>query len=164
MREFAWMAGVFDVKGKLRRHTTANRATPLFKMVVECSHLEIVKRFCKFTGVRIDKDEAKNFTINPARRNCKDHCPEPHQHLTSRMPTIGRWAMTGAGAITVLHNLLPHFVDDIESRQDWMRQALEYVPPLDPKRRGYAQVARSINRLHLLGWRIPEELLPPDHQ
>lgn len=160
MRELAWMAGVFDVKGRARRYTTEKRATPLFKIIVESSNLAIVRRFCKFTGTRIHIEEKKNFTVTQ-RRNCKDHCPEPHQHISNTMPTVGHWSMSGVGAIIVLHNLLPFFVDDIDDKLDFIRQATASVPPPDPTRRGWAQVARTINRLHLLGWRIPEELLPP---
>ncbi len=150
------------MKGRLKRYTTATRATPLFKMKLETTQLEIARRFCKWTGVRMDKEQAKEFSFTQPRRNCKDHCPEPHQHESSKMPTIGRWSQSGVGAIIVLDNLMPYFVGDVQAKREWMQQALSFVPPLDPKRRGYAAVARTINRLHLLGWRIPEELLPVD--
>ncbi len=159
IRELAWMAGVLDMKGRVSKIRTATRATPLYRIIVETANIDVSKRLAKYTGTRSTIAEERKMTPM-ARRNCSEHCPDAHNHVTTRMPTIGRWDMSGVGAIIVLANLMPYFCSDVAERQAFIDEALKSVPEPDPKRQGWAAVARTINRLYALGWRIPEELLP----
>ncbi len=159
VRELAWMAGVLDMKGRIMRVSGQSRKNPIYRLMVETSNIQVAARLAKFTGVKYNVAEARRLDER-YRRGCKDHCPDAHQHVTAVMPTIGRWDVSGVGAIIILANLMPYFVADTEKHQGFLDEALKLVPPPDPKRQGWAAVARTINRLHGLGWRIPEELLP----
>lgn len=158
VREFAWMAGVLDTKGRISKVRAASRSAPMYRIIVETSQIEVTRRLAQYTGTRMAVAEQRKMTPM-ARRGCSEHCPDAHNHVTARMPTIGRWDMSGVGAVIVLDNLLPFCVGDVEEQREFMAEAMTYMPEPDPSRPGWAAVARTINRLYGLGWRIPEELV-----
>lgn len=154
--QFAWMAGILDLKGRLRRVEAASRRTPLFKVMVESQHLGVVRRLADYTATRPSYAQSRPLSAS-IRRSCKDHCPEPHKHVQPQMPTVGRWDMTGAGAVIVLTGLLPYIAGDVAAYEEFIEEATSFIPT-DRSRPGRYAVEQAMKRLGKLGWPIPSEL------
>ncbi len=154
--QLGWMAGVIDMKGRTRKLTTKTRTSPMFTLMVETSNLPVVRRLAKLTGTRAQYSERKKLPES-MRRGCVEHCPEAHNHVHPVIPTIGRWHVSGVGAIIVLDNLLPHFIDNASQYAQFIDEALEFVTPAG-KKRGRAAIDKSIRRLAALGFEVMPEL------
>lgn len=158
--QLAWMAAVVELKGRIRRSETKARSTPLFRLVVEVRQLHVAERLARMTGTKVSYSAARPVNSTTSRRQCTEHCPEPHQHVLTVMPAIGRWDVSGVGLIIVLNGLEP-YLDPVgrAGRDEVVTEALTCVP-LSPRNPGRAMVERAIVRLAGLGWDIPEELIP----
>lgn len=153
--QLGWMAGVLETRGKIRRVDNPLRKTVQLILQVQSRHLDVVNRMCELTGVRSQPTAAKQIA-DQHRRGCVDHCPEPHFHVTPYLPAMNRWAVTGAGAAIVLHNLMPYLcmVGGMQAVVD------EVIAALPAAGRGRPAVEASIARLRKLGWVIPPGLVP----
>jgi hypothetical protein len=158
--ELAWMAAVIELKGRFRKYDTDSRATSMYKLMVEVSQIHVAERLAKLTGTKVSYSEPRDMNAAAGRKACREHCPTPHHHVTATMPRIGRWDMSGAGVIIVMHSLEP-FLDESgnDEREEFIVEALTCVP-LGKRQPGRAAIDRTILRLAGLGWAIPEELIP----
>ncbi len=151
-----WMAGVLEMKGRLRVYDTKTRRNPLYKLVVESHHVDTVQRLAKMTGSKFEQTDETVIEQPADRRGCVEHCPEPHVHaVTRKLPMLGKWHMTGAAAAIVLRNLDPYFTPDDGERAKFVQGVFDCVPWSG---RGRAAVDRSIARMQAHGWEIPQEL------
>ncbi len=154
----AWMAGVVEMRGKIRVVDNPMRKTLQIRLQVQSQQIHIVQRLCAMTGVEIDSKPVRQID-SADRRGCVEHCPEAHVHGAKTMPRMGLWAVTGTAAAIVLHNLSEHlhpdtdlsvldrYLDAVDLPEDWSRPG-----------RGMKAVFDSVNRLRTLGWKIPEPL------
>ncbi len=147
----AWFAGILDLKGRTRVVEHASRRTPLFVLQVESTNAVIVRRLCKLTGTRPQTSGAKTLTF-ANRRSCVQHCPEPHQHISSHLPDVARWHISGAGAAVVLHNVVPYCGTDTGPREEFIAQILSHVRMHG---QGRHAVDQTLARMTDLGWEIP---------
>jgi hypothetical protein len=152
--QLAWMAGILDMKGKLRVVDVPTRCSPLYIATVESSRLTVIRRLASYTGSRPEYFKARAL-VTRSRRGCAEHCPEPHQHVRPVLPGGGRWHISGAGAVIVLQNLLPFFVTENEDREKFIADARNSIPASG---RGRHAVDQSIKRLAGIGWTIPDGL------
>lgn len=149
----AWAAGVVETRGKIRRVDNPMRKSAQVILQVRTRHLDIVTRLCELTGSTPQWYEPKTIE-DKNRRGCAEHCPEPHIHIAPYLPATGTWAVTGAGAVIVLHNLLPYLCTTT-GMQTFMDEVVDGLP--DTGRGRYA-IELSVARLRRLGWAIPAEL------
>lgn len=149
-----WMAGVIEMRGKIRRVDNPMRKTAQLILQVRSRHLAQIGRLCDMTGTAYAQSGARTLEFTD-RKGCAEHCPEPHVHITSELPAMAAWAVTGAGAAIVLHNLLPYLCES-EGMSQWVDEIVEMLPASG---RGYHAVKTSCTRLAALGWAIPEGLL-----
>ncbi len=157
--QLAWIAGVVDMKGRTRKLMAPTRSSPMFTLMVETQHLTVVRRIARLTGTKISISERKKLPES-FRRGCVTHCPEAHTHVHPVIPAIGRWHVSGVGAIIVLDNLLPYLNNKRGEHGDFIREAMQWVKPAG-KGRGRAAIDKSIARLRNLGWDVAPELLAP---
>jgi len=153
----AWMAGVIEMKGKIRRIDNPLRKSAHLVLQVQSRHVKQIERLCDMTGVMVRITAAKTLET-ASRRGCTEHCPEPHVHVSPELPQMACWAITGAGAVVVLHNLLPYLCNT-EGMTNWIDEVIAMLPKSG---RGFAAVRNSANRLRALGWAIPDGLIPPE--
>ena len=152
----AWMAGVIEMKGRMKHVANPLRKTAQLVLVVQSRHVVLVERLCEMTGVQMRVQGAKVME-GKSRKGCAEHCPEPHVHVGPELPETAVWAVTGAAAAVVLHNLLPYLC-----RQDGLPEWIDGVVTMLPKGgRGFTAVKNAVDRLAGLGWAVPEGLLPP---
>jgi hypothetical protein len=150
------MAGVLDMKGRTRKLFAPSRNTPMFTLMVETQLLSVVRRLSKLTGTRVAYSDKRS--LSPAiRRGCVEHCPEPHTHINPVIPEIGRWHISGVGAVIVLDNLMDYFTDDVAAKhREFIDEAMTWIDPT--KGRGQHAIKKTIKRLDGLGWQILPEL------
>lgn len=153
--QLGWMAGILDMKGRIRRTSSAYRKTPLRILYVESTRLDIVRRLCELTATKPEYSVKKIFESTDANRKaCIEHCPEPHVHVTKSMPRIGRWHVTGVGAAIVLHSLIPYLVND----NGMWNLPHEIYGSITPKGQGRHAIDLAIKRLADAGWEIPPQV------
>lgn len=153
----AWMAGVIEMKGKIRRVDNPMRKTAQLILQVRSRHLAQIARLCDMTGTTYAQSGARTLQFID-RKGCTEHCPEAHVHVVSDLPAMAAWAVTGAGAAIVLHNLLPYLCET-EGMQEWVDEIVGMLPTSG---RGYHAVKTSRERLTALGWTIPDGLIPAE--
>ncbi len=154
----AWMAAVIEVKGKIKRTDNPMRKTVQLVLYVRTRHFQHVQRLCDLTGVKVNIIPARALDVRN-RRGCVEHCPEAHHHVTDNIvPTMATWAITGAGAAIILHNLLPYFVE-VEGVEKIVDEVTEMLPKSG---RGFSAIKATVDRLAALGWTIPDGLVPPE--
>jgi hypothetical protein len=157
-----WMAAVIDLRGKIIRKKNRSRATPQLVLMVETRHYAIVKELGRYTGTSPElRDKMRNMP-EWMRKGCTEHCPQPHIHVGDRngyewqMPAVTRWTITGAGAAVVLANLMP-FLRREQGFEELVQEiATNVIPLTEGTTQGLAAVQRQVQRLHDLGWTIPE--------
>ena len=152
-----WMAGILDFQAHICDKANKTRATPQLTMYVETKTLEIIGRLCEMTGISYrDRDSGFREEKEWMRRGCADHCPEAHVHsITSVLPPMGRWEITGTSMAAILWNLRKYMVTGREA-WDWaMGQGLANARLSG---RGATQTVASLRRLAGLGWEMPPVL------
>lgn len=153
--QLGWMGGIIDMKGRTREQTSLMRRHPQCILVVETGQLPVVQRLARLTGTRPTITQGRPLSKS-LRRGCSEHCPEPHEHFTPTLPTIGRWYISGAAAAVVLEALLeepnPYLTVDVTERIEFLGKIKETIPA---DGRGRHAVNKSIERMRKLGWEIP---------
>ena len=155
--KLGWVAGVFDLKGRLIHKKNQMRATPQVVLMVETKEMAVVRELANLTGTRPEATERRPLK-DWMRRGCSEHCPEAHFHGHEEleglyMPAIARWTVTGAGMYVVLSNVLPYIQID-RGYTEAMDQVLGNTVLSG---QGAHAVISSLRRLHGLGWEIPED-------
>lgn len=157
VRDFAWVAGVLDMKGRMVRKNNKQRATPQLVLMVETKNFRVVNELAKLTGTNPELHEPRPLK-EWMRKQCAEHCPEGHVHVSSRqdgygwaMPTVGRWTITGAGAAVVLHSVLPYMRNDFGL--DWRTDMIIEQAVLTGQ--GWGATQAQLLRLRALGWPMP---------
>jgi hypothetical protein len=156
--KLGWLAGVVDLKGRLVYKANSTRATPQVVLMVESKEHAIIKQLCSLTGTQVEQRTERPLK-DFMRRGCAEHCPEAHVHLVNEdatMPPISRWTVTGASMVVVLYNLLPFLTID-RGYVEAMKTAIESTALIG---QGSGAVLKSLKRLYLLGWDMPEEYEP----
>lgn len=155
--KLGWMAGVVDLKGRLIYKKNRQRATAQVVLMVESKEFHVIRELGSLTGTRPERKQAqplKEFM----RKGCQEHCPESHVHVNDlgaerEMPATARWTITGAGMVVVLDNLLPFLMID-----RGYTEAMDLVRGLTVlEGQGSGAVLAALNRLHRLGWYLPED-------
>lgn len=155
-KQAGWMAGVIDMKGRIKVVHVTGRKNPLLMLYVESVELDVIRELERLTGTNAQFRE-KAIPDEWVRRNCKEHCPEPHTHVHERSPEMkesGRWHITGVGAAIILHNLS----EDIVKNDGAAQLALSIIAMTTKRGRGWHTIVETRERLRALGWKIPLEL------
>jgi hypothetical protein len=153
MQKLGWMAGVIDLKGKIITKTNKQRATPQIVLLVESKDFAIIRELSSLTGTNPEMMKEQRAP-EWMRRGCREHCPDKHFHtVTTTMPSVARWTLTGAGAAIVLLNLSPYLVN----AQKYIPIAYQILQDTPITGQGSTAVVSSIRRLESLGWDLPEK-------
>lgn len=151
-----WMAGVLDLRGKVSRKKNPQRRSAQVVLLVESKHAGVIQRLSQLTGTKPESRTAEYQNKEWMRRNCAEHCDDPHTHVEAgSLPSAWRWTVTGGSMSVILHNVMPYLSTD----QGW---DLLYQEGLDSSTldgRGSMAAVRSIHRLQSLGWELPPEIL-----
>lgn len=153
--DLAWVAGVLDLKALIIRKKNKTRATPQMVLAVETKEYEVIRGLSALTGTSPELQPEKN-AAEWMRRGCLQHCPEAHVHVGDnlyewRLPAIGRWTITGAGAVVILHNVMP-FMRNKRDLPEALEAMLAYAVTTG---QGWGATRASLMRLRNLGWRLP---------
>lgn len=158
VQQLGWIAGVIDTQGSIVVKNNKMRSTPQLVLVVRTRNSQAINRLSSYTGTLPSLTLPKS-TKDWLRRGCLEHCPEKHVHMGNKferiMPAVSTWTITGAGAAVVLNNILPYLADS-KNYPEVIAEIYQNTP-LDLNRQGAHAVIRQINRLHQLGWEIPEQ-------
>lgn len=156
------MAGVIDLKGKVSRKNNPQRRSPQVVLLVESKYGAVIQELCRLTGTRVEAHTRPLDRKDWMRRNCSEHCAEPHVHVEAEnLPSLYRWTITGMGMVVVVHNLLPFLRTD----PGWEMLMEEAMNSTTTEGRGSMAVITSLRRLRSLGWEFPEEVtIPQDVQ
>ena len=151
-QQLGYMAGVLDLKGRLLYKNNRTRATRQVVLAVETKERQVIRYLSNATGTAPEFTAARPLK-DFMRRGCVEHCPEEHIHIgeDTAMPPIGRWTITGAGMVVVLHNLSPYLTVD----RGYPEAVAEVLATVDLHGRGSAMVLTSLRRLEGLGWDMP---------
>lgn len=148
-----WMAGVFDLRGKVLVKANQQRATRQIVLMVETKQLYIVRELSLLTGTN-PECIAEHAMPDWSRRSCTEHCPDAHVHVEKKqMPGVTRWTITGSGVATVLYNTLPYMVSD----HPWTALMFETIGATPLFGRGSGTAVATIRRLEKLGWELPPQ-------
>lgn len=156
--DLAWMAGVIDLKGRLTYKKNRTRATRQITLTVDSKEHLVVRRLCGMTGTKPEFRTTSPLSAELLlRRNCIEHCPEPHTHIDTNSWQYGsiRWTVTGAAMVVVMDDIEPYLTVD-RAYQEAINEVLADVS-LDG--RGSIAVVSSLIRLHDLGWTIRQPFL-----
>lgn len=158
--KLGWMAGVVDLKGRVKMLNPPSRnRRPMLSVYVESREMAVIRELCSLTGTRPSVAPEKDAGAWD-RKGCSQHCPEPHIHVNTTMPAVGRWHVTGAGAAIVLYNLLPFLLSD-RGFTELMDKAISACPKSG---QGRHAIDTTINRLEALSWEIPDGLRGDDEE
>jgi hypothetical protein len=153
--DLAWMAGVLDLRGrvvyknnKTRNPNHSNQVT----LYVESVQLPIVRRLSELTGTNPEFKTPRQRAEGWFRRNCDEHCPEPHVHVNpGDFAESGRWTVSGSAMSVVLTALKPYMIQD-KGFSEAAVYGFEYMTLWG---RGAAATITALRRLHNLGWEMP---------
>lgn len=157
--KLGWMAGIIDLKGRLIFKNNQTRRTPQVVLAVQTKELAVLHRLGEMTGT--SPEMQKNRDVKDfMRRNCTEHCPEKHtamdgQYPHGQLPPNGRWTITGAGMVAVLHGLAPYI--QVDRGYETAIQLVLHGVQLTGQ--GSPAVHASLDRLRRLGWKIPDTLV-----
>lgn len=150
--DLAWMAGILDLKGRLLRKRNQTRSTIQMVLAVDTREVSINRKLSAMTGTKPEMTVVR-VPGEFLRRGCKEHCLEPHVHVTKNTGEFDnwRWTITGAGLVVVLSNVEPYLQVD----RGWA-EAIDQVNSVVTLRgQGSPQVMDSLQRLLNLGWDMP---------
>jgi len=154
--EKAWAAAMIDSRGHLihRRNRQRAAGSEQITLMIETKHHEIAERLSAMTGTKPEPQEFRPPSEDIIRRGCTEHCPEPHVHVDSftSMPTVTRWAVTGASAAIVLWNLRPYMAT---TREPWDWALDQILRQLKMTGQGSGAIKESARRLKRIGWTLP---------
>lgn len=145
----AWMAGVVEMRGKIRFVLAANHSQLVLQ--VQSQHIHLVEKLGELTGTKVGYQDEK--TIKSARRLCTEHCEEAHVCIVATLKPMAIWHVSGAAAAIVLFNLTPFIVNDT-GLMLIVDNVLDSLPK-EGDLRGRSAVDQMIIRLKKLGWKIP---------
>lgn len=161
--ELAWMAGIFDLKGRFTTKINRTRKTPQVVLYVETKNEAIIRRLSGSTGMSPEMRDAKPLK-DFMRKGCDTHCPEPHVHIHPQqpegteelmMPPMARWTITGVSIVIIANNVTPYLCTDNQMAYREVAATIKAVTPLTGQ--GSGTVVSAIRRLAFLGWTLPEE-------
>ena len=154
--KFAWMAGVFDLKGAIIRKNNKTRATPQLALMVEITNTAVVEELARLTGSNVEPRDSRPRK-DWMRRGCVTHCPEPDVEYPAQpeyLPAQTRWSVTGAAAAVVLYSVIPYMVTD-----KGMQAALdEMLGNVNLAGRSGNNARRAVARLAACGWPLPPKI------
>lgn len=157
--DLGWIAAIIDMKGSIivKDNKTRRNSTPQIVLRVDTTDKRIAQRLAELTGTSPEEREMSPMSPEFLRRGCKEHCLEPHIHVTDdekRVPLSTRWTVTGTSMGVVIWNI-----------RKYMTTYSEYAPYMGlvfsnavTKGQGVGMVRASVKRLKDLGWRIPVKL------
>jgi hypothetical protein len=149
--KLAWMAAIFDMKGRINRKTNQSRATPQLVLRIDSASPRVIEELCRLTGGSVEIRDGIQFKEYD-QRGCTEHCPAAHIHHDGHVvPEVTRWTITGAAAAVVLHNVIPYMVTD-RGLEDMMNEALANLVTTG---QGSGAVRAAVRRLAQLGWELP---------
>lgn len=151
----AWMAGVIDLKGRITKKVNRARNTPQITLTVMSKALPVIRRLCELTGTSPEIHTARKLDL--VRRNCVEHCPDQHVHVSAYDPLNPyaiKWTATGSAFLVVLHNLRPYLVVD----HGYQEAETVLSANLALSGRGATAVFSSCNRMRTLGWALPDSI------
>src|SRR6266699_2830592 len=148
----AWMAGIIEIRGKIRFTNDSARKTNELVIQVRSTQTAVIRRLCEMTGTNISTQAARVIVVTN-RRPCTQHCEEPHSHFSGEICENAVWSISGAGAGIVLHNLFPFFIEDNAGLRVVADNILSGLPH---EGRGRSAVDQTIIRLRGLGWGVPD--------
>lgn len=150
-----WMAGILDTQGGTAQKTVESRQSGRQGVIyVESKNLLVISKMARMTGSN-PEPRIPRVRGEYLRRPCTEHCIQPHSHVDAA-PTYNprsRWAISGAGAVTVLHSVMPHMRTDRGFR-DFKRYVIENTPFEGP---AVGAITKQLRRLYHLGWQLPPE-------
>jgi hypothetical protein len=154
--DLAWMAGVIDLKGRLTYKNNRTRATRQITLTVDSKEHLVVRRLCAMTGTKPEFRKTSPLSPELLRRNCTEHCPEPHVHVDNEW-TYGsiRWTATGASMVAVLGEIEPYITVD----RGYQEAIDEVMASVSLEGRGSIAVVGGLIRLYELGWTIRQPFL-----
>lgn len=153
--DLAWVAGIIDMKGKLVRKRNKARVSPQVVLWVETKDASIIRGLSRLTGtspefMQVPEKSAFN------RRSCLEHCPTDHIHVENQFPATARWTISGLAMGVLLWNVLPF----VRSDKPWKETMEEMFSIGIVGGRGSGATIKALNRLHGLGWEVPEAIRP----
>lgn len=160
--KMGWMAGIIDLKGRVyvkessQRNPSRPTTTRQIVLMVDSRFPGIIRELGALTGTKPEarSDKAiKEFM----RRSCTEHCPEAHIHVNDDriMPSTYRWTITGVSLAVVLDALEPILTED----KGFLEFKEEILSSMDLGGRGSSQILAALNRLQVLGWPMPVEIM-----
>lgn len=138
----SWLAGVMDAKIWVRT-VDAPRYTSGLILYGGLPDPELVARFKELTKV---KSLTRAYKVTH-RRNCKEHCPDPHITQINKSPQV---ELMGQRAFIILHSVRPYM-------SCWSRfdpHVRRYVE--QPSRRWRSDITSAMLEA---GWDIPDKVL-----
>lgn len=130
-----WFAGVIDARGHIEVSLRHDKPQP--RLSVTTRRLGLLHHLAALTGVEISVDER-----GYVRRQCSDHCQEPHVHVRQS----AKWRVDSARATIVLWNVRPHVVAMRSEVEMALRTGLQAWP---------AARGNTGMQMAALGWEIP---------
>lgn len=132
----AWLAGVMDAN--IRGMHLYRYDRPFLRLVSSLMSPDVVERVSGMIGSDITSSHRR---VMVDRRQCKEHCPEPHIHVNS-FTASGTITIGGTRLAVVLHNVKPYLVrSDLIGARD----------PL-PEKGVQLKLAESMRQM---GWNLP---------
>jgi hypothetical protein len=150
--DLAWMAGILDLKGRILRKANRTRNTVQMVLSVDTKEVSVSRKLTAMTGTAAEMNLAR-VPGDYLRRQCKEHCLEPHVHV-SRGPVefnSWRWTATGAAFVVVLFNVKPYLQVD-RGYAEAVNQVNDVVTL---EGQGSGSVMDSLQRMLNLGWDMP---------
>ena len=155
----AWVAAMLDSRAHIIKKNNKDRApgSEQICLVVQTKHHEIAERLCAMTGTEPTGRSLPRPKQEHLRRQCVEHCPEPHVHVDTLelMPLTTTWTVTGTSAAIVLWNVRKYMAT---SREPWDWAMSQAFKQMKVTGQGSAATLRATRRLHALGWDLPAPL------
>ena len=157
--DLGWMSGIIDLKGRIVVKKNKQRATPQIILAVQSKEYPVVRRLSALVGTAPELMKAKP-PADFMRRQCDEHCPEAHIHVSAGgypndgMPPTARWTITGVGMAIVLTALEPYLQVD----RGYGEAVGEITANMVHEGQGVGMVRKQIERMKELGWPIPKEI------
>lgn len=152
----AWVGAIVDSRGRIVKKQNKDRqpGSEQICLVVQTKHHEIAMRLCAMTGTEPRGRNQPRPRFETERRQCIEHCPEPHVHINTfdQMPLTTTWTVTGVSAAIVLWNVRKYMAT---SREPWdwaMEQSLRQMKLAG---QGSGMTRAAAIRLQDLGWDLP---------
>jgi hypothetical protein len=159
VHDLGWMAAVMDLKARFLRKNNKDRSphTSQVLMYVESVQTGVVRKLATLTGTKVELTEHIATKDGFWRRGCGEHCEEAHVHVdTGHFKPTMRWTITGASMATVLYNLAPYMLTEVDEYIDLGLRNTAL------RGRGSGAALGALRRLSGLGWKLPGGIILPE--